>query len=263
VSSIAELTPTFISNRQVDWLQVETYDSPGALGAASAASIIHNLVHLLKEREKVRMVFAAAPSQANMLARLVQHAGLEWNRVTMFNMDEFIGLPSDAPQRFGNWLGRNLFDFVPGSEVHLLNPERDAMEEAERYAALLEEAPIDIVCLGIGVNGHIAFNDPDVADFNDAKDVKVVELDHICRQQQLADQAFDSLESVPTHALTLTIPRLLRAGHLFCIVPGSHKAEAVRNCLTKDILTSCPASILRTHKNCTLYLDKDSDQYDL
>ena len=131
--------------------------------------------------------------------------------------------------------------------------------EVARYTALMDEAPIDFVCLGIGVNGHIAFNDPPVAEFDDPADVKIVELDEICRQQQVDDDCFPDLASVPRHAVTLTIPRLMRADRLFCVVPGAIKRDAVSKTLYGPLGTECPASILRTHSACTLYLDKDSD----
>lgn len=138
-------------------------------------------------------------------------------------------------------------------------PEPDPTAAAEAYAERLAEAPIDIVCLGIGVNGHIAFNDPPVADFHDPLDVKIVVLDETCRQQQVDDQCFARYDDVPERALTLTIPRLLRADRLFCAVPGTAKREAVNGTLYGPVATSCPASILRQQAHCTLYLDTESD----
>jgi glucosamine-6-phosphate deaminase len=205
------------------------------------------------------MIFAAAPSQADMLEALCAIGGIDWGRVVAFHMDEYIGLPAGAPTRFANWLDRHLFGKVPFAAVRRIVPEPDAEAAASAYAAQLSEAPIDIVCLGIGVNGHIAFNDPPVADFNDPLDVKVVELDEICRQQQVDDEGFARIEDVPRHAVTLTIPRLLRADRLFCMVPGRSKREAVRQALYGPVTTECPASIMRGHPGCTLYLDAESD----
>src|SRR5206468_270127 len=150
-------------------------------------------------------------------------------------------------------------DRVPFAAVHPIEPESDPHAEATRYAALLDAAPIDIVCLGIGVNGHIAFNDPSVADFADPQDVKIVELDEICRQKQVDDDCFPDLAAVPERAVTLTIPRLLRAERLFCVVPGAPKRVAVGRALHGPIATECPASVLRRHRDCTLYLDAESD----
>jgi glucosamine-6-phosphate deaminase len=207
------------------------------------------------------MVFAAAPSQAEMLEALVIERDVDWARVTAFHMDEYIGLPPAAPERFASWLNLHLFNKLPFGAVHLIDPEAfpDPEACAGDYAARLAAAPIDIVCLGIGVNGHIAFNDPPVADFNDAAAVKIVELDAICRQQQVDDQCFAALNDVPTHALTLTVPRLLDCDRMFCVVPGPAKREAVRRTMTDPIGEACPSTALRRHARCTLYLDADSN----
>ncbi len=206
------------------------------------------------------MVFAAAPSQAEMLEALVVERDIDWPRVTAFHMDEYIGLPPGAPERFASWLKLHLFDKLPFAEIHLIDPEAfpDPEACARDYAARLAAAPIDVVCLGIGVNGHIAFNDPPVADFNDPAAVKIVELDAICRQQQVDDQCFPTLANVPTHALTLTVPRLLDCDRMFCVVPGPAKREAVHRTMADPIGEACPSTALRRHPRCTLYLDADS-----
>ena len=205
------------------------------------------------------MVFAAAPSQSEVLAALVAAKGIDWTRVEAFHMDDYIGLPEAAPERFANWLDRNIFDHLPFAAVHHINPGNDIDKTVGDYEALLREAPIDVIQLGIGVNGHIAFNDPPVADFNDPTFVKVVELDLACRQQQVDDDCFPRLEDVPLRAITLTIPCLTSGKALFCMVPGAMKRDAVRAALTGPVSTACPASILRRHDNCTLYLDRESD----
>lgn len=244
--------------RRVDKLRVESYETRAAMGAASAVAVAAELRKRLMRKADVRMIFAAAPSQADMLAALCEVPDIDWSRVTAFHMDEYIGLPAGAPARFATWLDHHVFGKVPFGAVHRIVPEPDAEAAASAYAALLETAPIDIVCLGIGVNGHIAFNDPPVADFNDPLDVKVVELDEVCRQQQVDDEGFGRIEQVPRHAVTLTIPRLLRADTLFCMVPGRSKREAVRQALYGPVTTACPASIMRLHSDCTLYLDAES-----
>lgn len=228
------------------------------MGAAAAHHVAQALKQRLAGGNNVRMVFAAAPSQSEMLATLARLPGIDWSRVTAFHMDDYIGLPKTAPQRFSVWLKQHVFDRLPFARVHLIEPGNDAEAEARRYEALLAKAPIDFVCLGIGVNGHIAFNDPPVADFDDPRDVKVVELDMICRQQQVDDDCFASIDDVPRSALTLTVPCLMRAGRLFCVVPGATKRAAVQAALQGPISTVCPASILRSHDNCTFYLDKES-----
>jgi glucosamine-6-phosphate deaminase len=228
------------------------------MGRAAAADVARELRERLSRQAQARMIFAAAPSQGEMLAALAEEPGLDWRRVVAFHMDEYIGLPPDAPQRFALWLRRHLFERVPFGAVHLIEPEPDPEACAKAYAALLDEAPIDIVCLGIGVNGHLAFNDPPVANFDDPLDVKIVELDEVCRHQQVDDGCFPRFSEVPTHAITLTIPRLLRARKLFCVVPGPAKRDAVRRTLQDAPGPACPGTALRAHSDCTLYLDKDS-----
>lgn len=244
-------------------LDVRTFPTRLALGEAAAGDVAAALRAGLDRQRDVRMVFAAAPSQAEMLDALAVEPGLDWTRVTAFHMDEYLGLPPEAPERFGTWLTRHLFTRVPLGAVHLLGQEVDPERESARYAALLAAAPIDIVCLGIGVNGHLAFNDPPIADLDDPEAVKVVELDSVCRQQQVDDGCFPSVADVPTHAITLTVPRLLDAGRLFCVVPGAAKRDAVRAALEGPVAPSCPASALRTHPDCRLYLDRDSAPPDL
>ena len=174
-------------------------------------------------------------------------------------MDEYIGLAPDAPQGFGNFLRRELFSKVSFASVSYLDGTADdRAAECRRYGELLAAAPVDIVCLGIGENGHIAFNDPHVADFNDPAAVKVVELDHTCRQQQVNDGCFAKLDDVPTHALTLTIPTLVAPKTVFCMVPAPTKAKAVQAAVEGPISETCPASILRRHDNASLWLDPDS-----
>jgi glucosamine-6-phosphate deaminase len=232
-------------------------DSRAEMGQKAAEDIANELRKRLKSQPAVRMVFAAAPSQSEMLAALLLIPGIDWSRVTAFHMDEYLGLAPDAPQRFGLWLRRAIFDHLTFAAVHLLDPSIDPEASAADYANKLAESPIDIVCAGIGANGHLAFNDPP-ADFNDPDDVKVVELDAACRQQQVDDRCFDSLDDVPTHALTLTVPLLLAADRIFCCAPGPLKKTAIRRTLQDPISGLVPSTALRTHSNWSLYLDKDS-----
>lgn len=238
--------------------RVRSFPDRGAMGRAAGADVAAHLRALLAGQAGVRMVFAAAPSQTEALAALVAAPGIDWSRVTAFHMDEYVGLPPGAPQRFAAWLDAHLFGKVPFGAVRRIVPEPDAEAAAAHYAALLAEAPVDAVVLGIGVNGHVAFNDPPVADFRDPLAVKIVELDAVCRRQQVDDGCFPTVADVPTHALTLTVPRLMDAARLFCVVPGPAKRAAVTATLRGPIETACPASILRLHPDCTLYLDADS-----
>lgn len=242
-----------------DLLEVRAYANRALMGEAAAADISAKITELLAEKEEINMIFAAAPSQSDVLAALVADKSIEWQRINAYHMDEYIGLPSDAPQGFGNFLRRHIFGLVPFKSVNCIDSSAtDAEAECERYSALLNESPADIVVMGIGENGHIAFNDPGVAEFNDKKTVKAVRLDEVCRQQQVNDGCFEKIGDVPTHALTLTVPTLVRAPWLFCIVPAPTKAEAVKRTVMGEISEACPATILRTQENAILYLDNDS-----
>jgi glucosamine-6-phosphate deaminase len=232
------------------------------LGRRAAAHVFALLTRTLALQPRARVVFACAPSQDEFLAELValtRREGFDWSRVDAFHMDEYLGLERTHPASFRAYLRRHLLDHVsPGSFSELRGEAQDARGEAERYAALLAAAPIDLICLGIGENGHIAFNDPPVADFDDPVRVKVVELDHACRQQQVNDGCFATLAEVPTHALSLTIPVFRQARQLSVVVPGERKAAAVAATCRGPLGTACPASILRTHPAVRLFVDTDS-----
>lgn len=250
---------TPIYTEKVDKLHVKVFPDRKQMGAAAAQAVADCMKKLLAEKETIRMVFGAAPSQNEFLDTLTRSEDLPWERVEVFHMDEYIGLAPEAEQRFSLFLRRKLFDLVKPGKVHLLDPKSDnPLEECERYTQLFKAEPIDIICLGIGENGHIAFNDPPVADFADPETVKVVELDQACRQQQVNDKCFESIDKVPTHAVTLTVPAMLSGQYLFTVVPGSNKRNAVYHTLRDDISTKCPASALRTHENCVLFVDVDS-----
>lgn len=244
---------------QVDLLRVEIYANRQEMGGAAGTAVAERMRERIAKQGRVVVVFAAAPSQNEFLATLASAENLDWSKVIAFHMDEYLGLPADAPQGFGNFLRRHLFDLVHPGTVHFLNGQAANPEaECARYAALLRQHPVDIVCAGIGENGHLAFNDPPVADFDDPLDVKIVQLDETCRLQQVHDGCFPSLDSVPTHALTLTIPALMRASWIYTMVPGPTKAQAVKATLTGPIGTHCPATALRRHPNASLYLDEES-----
>jgi glucosamine-6-phosphate deaminase len=237
---------------------VRVYPTRAAMGQAAAHDIAAALRTRLRTQQAVRAVFAAAPSQDEMLAALAAAPGIDWTRVTALHMDEYAGIGEAAPQRFGNYLADRLFGMVHPGRVELINPRGDAGVAAERYARVLAESPVDIVCAGIGENGHLAFNDPGSADFADAELVKVVALDERSRRQQVNDGCFGALAKVPTHAITLTVPALMSASEIFCVVPGPSKAAAVREALFGPVSPACPASTLRDHSRATLYLDADS-----
>ena len=242
-----------------DLLKVNIYDSRDEMGAAAAKDVKAAILRALDEKETINMIFAAAPSQNEVLYNLASDKEIPWGRVNAFHMDEYIGLDKDAPQGFGNFLNRAIFGIAPFKSVNYIDiSATDAEAEASRYSELLRQNPVDIVVLGIGENGHIAFNDPPFADFEDKKLVKSVKLDEVCRNQQVNDGCFATISDVPTHALTLTVPALMSGAELYCIVPAITKAKAVYETVNGEITENCPASVLRTHKCATLYLDPDS-----
>ena len=242
-----------------DNLTVNIYSSRKELGFAAACEAGKKIKELLLAQPFVNIIFAAAPSQNEFLENLINQEGIEWERINAFHMDEYIGLSHDAPQGFGNFLKERIFDKKPFHTVNYLNGLSDSQEtECTRYSQLLTKYSTDIVCMGIGENGHIAFNDPHVADFNDKSQVKVVELDGLCRQQQVNEGCFSTIGEVPTHALTVTIPSLLKAKFIFCMVPGTNKAQAVANTIVQKIAERYPSTVLRNHWSAILYLDKES-----
>ena len=244
---------------QVDILTVRISENRPQLGADATKLAAGKLRELLAGKDAVNIVFAAAPSQNEFLAALAKEKDIDWTRIRAFHMDEYIGLPEVAPQRFGNYLKEHFFDLVPLREVHFLRGDAvDPDAECRRYAELLIRYPVDVVFMGIGENTHIAFNDPHAARFNDPHMVKVVDLDHACRQQQVNDGCFKRLDDVPRHALTLTIPALMKGHHLFCMVPGKTKAQAVMHTLKSKISEQYPSTILRTHPSAVLFIDSDS-----
>lgn len=242
----------------VDKLRVASFQTRAEMGAFAAKECADAIKQALREKDEINMIFAAAPSQNEFLAALVADEEIDFTRINAFHMDEYVGLAPTAPQGFGNFLKAAIFSKAPFKSVNYISPEGDPESTCAAYAELLAKNPVDIVCMGIGENGHIAFNDPHVAFFNDEKAVKVVELDLKCRNQQVNDGCFKSLDEVPTHAITLTIPSLFKGKKLFCVVPARTKAEAVKTTVMGEITEKCPASILRRHDCATLYIDADS-----
>ncbi|MDN5283993.1 MAG: glucosamine-6-phosphate deaminase [Mucilaginibacter sp.] len=240
-------------------LKVFVADNRDLLGAQAADMIASCIRTLLANQDIVNMIFAAAPSQNEMLASLIDADDIDWSRVNAFHMDEYIGLPADAPQAFSMFLKQRLFDKLPFHSVNYLNGSAgDPAQECKRYTALLNANLPDIVCMGIGENTHIAFNDPHVADLNDSQLVKIVTLDEVCRQQQVNDGCFNSLNDVPQKALTLTVPALMQAHYIYCVVPGSTKASAVKLTLHQPVSNRYPSTALKNHHAAVLFVDKES-----
>jgi len=247
----------------VDRLAVEVHRDRREAGYAGARAAAAYLRDVLATQDQARVVFGCAPSQNDFLAALIDPrlsgVALDWQRIVVFHMDDYLGLTAESPQSFRHYLREHLLRHVTVGEFHPLAGEAsdvDAM--CANYSRKLTERPIDLICLGIGENGHIAFNDPPVADFDDPARVKVVELDRTCRQQQVNDGCFPTFAEVPTRAVTLTVPVFRQARRLTVQVPGARKAAAVHAALMDPISTACPASILRLHPDATLYLDPAS-----
>lgn len=243
----------------VEKMRVQVYSGRGAMGKAVGEAVATTMRDLLSRKKGISMIFAAADSQKEFLGELAAQKGIDWSRVTAFHMDEYIGVPGTSPRSFGRWLRERLFDKVRPGTVHTMDGmAKDPARECDRYAELLAAAPLDLSCLGIGENGHLAFNDPPVADFDDPKAVKVVEIDLASRVQQAAEGNFAKADDVPRIALTVTIPALLAAPAVFCTVPGPRKAAAVKAAVNDPVSTACPATALRRHPGAVVYLDPDS-----
>jgi glucosamine-6-phosphate deaminase len=248
-----------IDSFRAEQLNVYVYETRAQMGAAAAAMVADELRRLIGERRRAIGLFASAPSQNEFLAALVATPDIEWTSVIAFHLDEYLGIAEDALPSFRRYLIEHLVTRVPLAEFHGLRGEAaNPAAVARNYANLLEFKPPDFAVLGIGENGHLAFIDPPVCDFNDPATVKIVELDEACRQQQVNDGCFAALAEVPRHALSLTIPALMKRERLFVCVPGARKQQAVSRTLTGPITTACPASILRLHKDAHLFLDREA-----
>jgi len=242
-----------------DRLLVRIFASLPDLAAAAADDAAQVLTSAIAQRGRARAIIATGNSQDLFLEQLTRRPGIDWKKVELFHMDEYLGMPMTHRASFRKYLKERVFDRVIPAKAHYL--EGDALEPLKAiraYAAALAAAPIDLCCLGIGENGHIAFNVPDVADFNDPEPIKIVKLDEKCRRQQVGEGHFPNLRTVPSYAITLTVPTLCRVGRMIAVVPERRKAEAVKGSLEGPITPRCPGSHLRQQAHCTLYLDPDS-----
>ncbi|MGH7340488.1 MAG: glucosamine-6-phosphate deaminase [Candidatus Rokuibacteriota bacterium] len=242
-------------------MRVSVYRDRDALGRAAARSVAANLKDILGRQARAGAVFAAAASQVEFLTHLAAEPGVDWGRVTAFHLDEYIGVSATDARSFARFLRERLFDQVKPAAFHALDgAARDPEAECRRYEALLRDHPLDVACIGIGENGHLAFNDPHVAYFEDPRHVKVVDPDDRSRRQQVADGCFTKTEEMPGRAYTLTIPAILAARFVHVMVPGDRKAEAVRRTLEDPVSTACPATVLRTRSEVYLYVDAESSR---
>ena len=239
--------------------RVAVHDDVASLARAAADDASAVIARAVDERGVANAMFATGNSQLAFVDELMARRDVDWSRLVVFHMDEYLGMGPDHPASFVRWIRERIVDRVHPLAAHLIDgTAADAAAECARYTALLREHPLDLCCMGIGENGHLAFNDPPVADFDDPADVKVVALDDACRRQQVGEGHFASLADVPTHALTVTIPALLRARAVLVIVPEARKADAVRAALEGPVTTACPASVLRRQPHVRLYLDRES-----
>lgn len=244
-----------------DLLGIKIFKTREEMGEAAASDAEIYINGVLSQKNEMNIVFAAAPSQNDVLASLSKK-NIPWRKINAYHMDEYVGLSRTDPPSFGHYLYEHIFSLVPFKSVHYIAQNGKASEEAcQDYCSLLEQIHIDIVFMGVGENGHIAFNDPQFAFFDDPEIAKIVELDDVCRMQQVHDGCFPSIDDVPKKAVTLTIPTLMSADKLFNVVPTAFKAEAVKDIVTGDITEECPASICRRHAGATLYLDGESSSY--
>lgn len=240
-------------------LATEIHPDRAKMGAAAAARASLILRVAIAEKGSARIILASSPSQNEFLANLTCAPNIDWSRVTIFHMDEFVGMPSFHHASFRKYQIEHVLSRIRSSAFHGLRGEdQDPFAECSRYSYLLSEAPIDLACMGIGENAHITFSDSPDANFEDPRAIRVVQLDNRSRQQQVNNGCFPDIASVPAQAITLTYPTLMAANAVICVVPGARKAQAVRAALNDPISSSCPATILRSHPNAVLYLDKDS-----
>ncbi|MEA4893713.1 MAG: 6-phosphogluconolactonase [Oscillospiraceae bacterium] len=249
-----------ILEKTIGTLPVYVFEDRKEMGIAAGKRAAEIIREAIAKKGEANVIFAAAPSQSDLLDALLKE-DVDWTKVRGFHQDEYIGLAADHPAGFGNFMRRYIFDKRPFMELHYLRCEPDKAEEkAEEYSALLRKYPPDLIFLGVGENGHLAFNDPQVADFEDPRQVKTVELDLVCRKQQVNDGCFGSLDEVPTHALTLTMSQILSVPKAIAVVPTALKSDAIKRALSEEISTECPASVLRRYKGAELYLDRASAQ---
>ena len=239
-------------------LLVNISENEKLAGEASALFVAEHLNKAIKSKGYANLILATGASQFAFI-EAIKKLDVDWSKITVFHLDEYIGVSKTHPASFRKYLKEKIIDAVNPKKMYYINGDvEDVDKEIANYEELLKAHPTDVACIGIGENGHIAFNEPDIADFNDPKLVKIVKLDDVSRNQQLGEGWFPTLADVPKEAISLTIPAMMNAEVISCMVPDLRKAEAVYNTLNSEITTDCPATILRKHKNTVLFLDKDS-----
>jgi glucosamine-6-phosphate deaminase len=238
-----------------DKLHVKIYEKKSDMGEAAADFVAKHIQGAIQQKGTANLILATGASQFSLIGALKEKK-IEWEKVTVFHLDEYKEISDQHPASFRKYLKERILNIVKPGKVYLINGDAANLEEEiTEYEKQLKAHPIDIACIGIGENGHIAFNDPSVADFNDPKWVKVVELDHACRMQQLGEGWFPSFEDVPKEAVSLTISAIMSCKTICCVVPDERKSLAVKHTIYNEISTECPATILRKHPDTVLFLD--------
>ena len=235
------------------------YKTKQEMGIEAAAKAAQAIKEAITNKGRANIILATGTSQIEMLKNLVIADGIDWSKVTMFHLDEYIALGPDHPASFRKFLKERFVDKVPGLKaLHFVNGDaNDPQAECQRVNSVITTHPIDVAMIGIGENGHLAFNDPP-ADFETEKPFIIVNLDERCRKQQLGEGWFDTLEQVPQQAISMSIRQIIKSACLIVTVPDKRKAEAVRNALEGQVTPMCPASILQEHKNCKIFLDAEA-----
>lgn len=238
-------------------MQVKVFDSKTEMGAAAAAWGAEKIRSAIAARGQANIIVATGASQFEMLEALVGQANVAWNRVTAFHLDEYVGLPLDHPASFRLYLWKRFVSQLPLplANFHYLNAENDQQAECERVGAILQQHPIDVAFVGIGENGHLAFNDPP-ADFDTESPYLVVDLDDACRQQQLGEGWFPTFDDVPKQAISMSVKQIMKSQAIACTVPDDRKSKAVQGSVEGPVTPDVPASILQQHQDVTLFLDK-------
>lgn len=237
-------------------MKIEIYNTPVELGKAAAKKAVVLLRKTIEINNAANIILATGTSQFEILNHLIRE-DVDWSKVTMFHLDEYIGLPVTHAASFRKYLQERFISNVSLKQANLINGERNPKHECERLGKLIAQSPIDVALVGIGENGHLAFNDPP-ADFETEEPYIIVELDDVCRKQQMNEGWFNNINDVPRKAISMSIKQIMKSKNIICSVPGKRKATAVKNCLEHKVSNLYPASILQAHENCIVYLDKDS-----
>jgi glucosamine-6-phosphate deaminase len=254
-ATVKDTLPSITSGART--VMIRVFNNKIQLGEAAARQAADAIKRAISERGQARIVAATGASQFEFLNALTKTPGIDWAKVEMFHLDEYVGLPITHPASFRKYLLERLIEPAGIAHYHLLDGEADPDEVCKRAGAEISAAPIDVAFVGIGENGHLAFNDPP-ADFETEEPYIVVDLDEACRRQQVGEGWFAGLDDVPKQAISMTVKQILKAREIICIVPDARKAQAVKNCFENEISPQFPASILRKHDNTTVYLDMES-----